>query len=85
MELAARISADRLQARIGTRQRVLVDAIEETDDGENVAVARSYADAPDIDGTVRIEDADELSVGEFVEVEIVAADTYDLTARLVES
>jgi ribosomal protein S12 methylthiotransferase len=84
MELAARISADKLQAKIGTVQRVLVDAIEETDDGENVAIARSYADAPEIDGTVRVEDADELVVGQFVEVEITGADTYDLSARVVE-
>ena len=82
--LAARISADKLQAKVGTVQRVLVDAIEETDDGENVGIARSYADAPEIDGTVRVEDADELVVGQFVEVEITGADTYDLSARVVE-
>jgi ribosomal protein S12 methylthiotransferase len=83
MEVAAGVSARRLAARVGTRTRVLVDAI----DGEGrsrVAVARSYADAPEIDGTVRVPSSSpRLAVGEFADVEITAADTYDLEARLV--
>ena len=49
-----------------------------------VAVARSYADAPEIDGTVRIRGAGvaRLGAGEFADVEITAADIYDLGARL---
>jgi ribosomal protein S12 methylthiotransferase len=83
MELAARLSAERLAARVGTTEKVLVDAIEADEDGEAVAVARSYADAPEIDGTVRVggEGAGTLKVGEFAEVEITDADTYDLYAR----
>jgi ribosomal protein S12 methylthiotransferase len=84
METSARISAARLAARVGRRERVLVDAVE----GEGrsaVALARSYADAPEIDGTVRIHGAGagRLRVGEFAEVRITAADTYDLAARSV--
>jgi len=84
METSARISATRLAARVGRRERVLVDAVE----GEGrsaVALARSYADAPEIDGTVRIRGAGagRLRVGEFAEVRITAADTYDLAARSV--
>jgi ribosomal protein S12 methylthiotransferase len=84
MELAARISAERLAARAGRREKVLVDALETDEDGDPVAVARGYSDAPDIDGTVRIggEGAAALKVGEFAEVEITDADTYDLYARL---
>ena len=82
MEAAARISMKRLAGRIGTRTRVLVDSIE----GEGrarTASARSYADAPEIDGTVRIRSsAARLAVGEFADVEITGAETYDLTARL---
>jgi ribosomal protein S12 methylthiotransferase len=82
MEVAARISRARLARRVGTRTRVLIDSIE----GEGrarVAVARSFADAPEIDGSVRIKGAPAaLRVGEFAEVEITAADTYDLGARL---
>lgn len=82
MEVAARISRARLARRVGTRTRVLVDSIE----GEGrarVAVARSFADAPEIDGSVRIKGVPAaLRIGEFAEVEITAADTYDLAARI---
>ncbi len=83
METSARISAARLAARVGARERVLVDAVEGAGRGA-VAIARSYADAPEIDGTVKIRGAgvSKLAVGEFAEVEITAADTYDLTAKL---
>lgn len=83
MEAAARISAARLARRVGTRERVLVDAIEGQGRGA-AAIARSYADAPEIDGTVRIKGAGvgKLTVGQFADVEITAADTYDLAARL---
>jgi len=83
MEAAARISAARLARRVGARERVLVDGIEGTGRGA-VALARSYADAPEIDGTVRIRGAGvaRLAVGAFADVEITAADTYDLAARL---
>ena len=83
MEAAAAISAARLARRVGGRERVLVDALEGSGRGA-VAVARSFADAPQIDGTVRIRGAGvaRLAVGEFAEVEITAADTYDLGARL---
>ncbi len=80
MEVQAEISAVRLGRRIGTRQRVLVDAV---DDG--MAVARSSADAPEIDGVVHIEDAARLRPGQFAEVEIVNADAHDLFARLVRA
>ena len=84
MEAAAAISAARLQRRIGGRERVLVDAVEGSGRGA-VAIARSYADAPEIDGTVRIRGAGSarLAVGEFADVEITAADSYDLGARPV--
>ena len=82
MQASARISAARLATRVGTRQRVLVDAVEGVGHAA-VARARSYADAPEIDGTVKVRGAGAggLKVGEFAEVEITAADTYDLAAR----
>jgi ribosomal protein S12 methylthiotransferase len=82
MAVAARISATKLAARAGATEQVLVDAIEGA--GETrVAVARSYADAPEIDGTVRIAGprARQLKPGDFARVEITGADTYDLLAR----
>jgi ribosomal protein S12 methylthiotransferase len=75
MERAGAISATRLQARIGTRCRVLVDSLE-----GGVALARSAAEAPEIDGLVRVRGAGKLKLGEFAEVRITAADTYDLVA-----
>jgi ribosomal protein S12 methylthiotransferase len=77
MERAAEISAKRLAARIGRRMRVLVDAVE-----KGVAIARSEADAPEIDGVVRIKRAKALKVGDWADVEITSADEYDLHARL---
>ena len=76
MEKAGAISAMRLQARVGRRCRVLVDAIE-----RDVAIARSAGDAPEIDGIVRVRGGGKLKVGEFAEVQITAAGTYDLEAR----
>jgi ribosomal protein S12 methylthiotransferase len=76
MERAGTISAARLSQRVGTRCRVLVDSIE-----RGVAIARSAAEAPEIDGVIRILRGAKLAVGEFADVKIVAADTYDLTAE----
>jgi len=73
------ISAARLQARVGTDMKVLVDRIE-----SRTAIARSAADAPEIDGTVRItgKGVNKLRPGEFAEVTATAATAYDLKARL---
>ncbi|MFC4728216.1 30S ribosomal protein S12 methylthiotransferase RimO [Coralloluteibacterium thermophilus] len=77
MAVQAEISAERLQQRIGRRERVLVDAI----DGD-LAYARSYADAPEIDGIVQIQDGYEagLQPGQFAEVTMMGADEHDLFA-----
>jgi len=81
MERAAAISARRLAARVGQRVRVLVDEL-----SENGALARSAAEAPQIDGVVRIEKSiSRLRAGGWADVEIVAADAYDLTGRLTDS
>jgi ribosomal protein S12 methylthiotransferase len=77
MEAQAEISAARLARKVGTRQQVLVDEVDE--DG---AIARSKADAPEIDGIVRIDDGHELKPGQFVEVEIIHTDEHDLIGRL---
>jgi ribosomal protein S12 methylthiotransferase len=77
MELAAAISAEKLAAKVGRRMRVLVDTLDE--DG---AIARSSADAPEIDGTVRIAKPGKLQAGDWADVEIMAAGDYDLTARV---
>ena len=88
MEKQAEISAQRLQAKVGTVQRVLIDEV-----GPTVAIGRSTADAPEIDGQVHIAtgtrggkrkaalaraDAPQLQPGQFVDVRIVEADEHDL-------
>jgi len=78
MELQAQISEDRLQAKVGRRETVLIDEVV-----EEGAVGRSRADAPEIDGQVFIDGATHLQVGDFVEVEIEEADEHDLWAHLV--
>jgi len=78
MERAAAISAQRLSARVGRKMRVLVDAVE-----KNTAIARSEADAPEIDGVVRIAKGGKLRAGDWADVEITAADAYDLKARIL--
>ena len=74
----AEISAKRLQQRIGRIETVLIDEVV-----EEGAVARSKADAPEIDGQVFIDGATHLKVGDFVDVELEEADEYDLWGRLV--
>jgi len=78
METQALISAKRLQAKVGSTQTVLIDEV--TAEG---AVARTMADAPEIDGCVFIDGATHLSPGDFVQVEIEEADEYDLWGHLV--
>ncbi|GIX36174.1 MAG: ribosomal protein S12 methylthiotransferase RimO [Lysobacteraceae bacterium] len=75
MALQAEISEDRLAAKVGSVQRVLVDVV----DGE-LAIGRSAADAPEIDGTVQIQDgaAHGLRPGDFVDVRIMGSDQHDL-------
>jgi ribosomal protein S12 methylthiotransferase len=76
METQAQISAARLRRFIGRELRVLVDSA-----ADDVAVARSFADAPEIDGVVRIAGAAKLKPGRFAQVRVHAADQYDLEAE----
>ena len=77
MELTARISADKLTAKIGSTIDVLIDAVE--GDG---ATGRSKADAPEIDGEVHLRDTAALKVGEIVRVTVEDADEHDLFGAL---
>ena len=78
MAVQAEISAAKLQRKIGRTIKVLVD--EANADG---AVARSAADAPEIDGSVLIADGQGLKPGQFVDVVVEGASEHDLHARLV--
>jgi ribosomal protein S12 methylthiotransferase len=76
MAVQAGISAARLRAKVRQTLDVLVDTV---DDG--VALARSTADAPEIDGLVRIAGAAALAPGQFSRVRVTSADAHDLRAK----
>ena len=75
MSVQANISAARLLRRVGQSMTVLVDGHEGT-----TAIARSAADAPEIDGTVRVADARALRAGTFARVRVTGATEHDLDA-----
>ncbi|HPT49563.1 MAG TPA: 30S ribosomal protein S12 methylthiotransferase RimO [Accumulibacter sp.] len=79
MELQEDISAERLAAKIGREIDVLVDEVDE----EGV-VARSMADAPEIDGLVFVNDYFDAAPGDLLRVRIVDADEHDLYAETVD-
>ncbi|HBH36643.1 MAG TPA: 30S ribosomal protein S12 methylthiotransferase RimO [Gammaproteobacteria bacterium] len=79
MQLQAQISAEKLQRKIGSKQIVLVDEVH-----ADHVVARSEADAPEIDGNVLINGSWDLEPGDFVEVKITTATEHDLYADVVE-
>lgn len=78
MAVQAEISAAKLQRKIGRTIKVLVDSA----NGEG-AVARSAADAPEIDGVVHIVNGQKLKPGQFVDVVVESADEHDLHAALL--
>ena len=78
MQLQEEISAERLACKVGKTLQVLVDEVD-----EEGAIARSSADAPEIDGLVYIENGQSLKVGEFVNVRITDSDAHDLRAEAV--
>lgn len=75
MQLQQDISAEKMQAKIGTTQQVIVD---EYDAKEKTIIARSKADAPEIDGNVFIDSDTSAKPGDFLNVKITDADEYDL-------
>ncbi|MDP3137632.1 MAG: 30S ribosomal protein S12 methylthiotransferase RimO [Burkholderiaceae bacterium] len=80
MEVAEEVSAARLRRRIGATMQVLVDSAPAM--GRKGGVGRSYADAPEIDGTVKLLPPEKISktlkVGEFTRARIVDAQGHDL-------
>lgn len=78
MALQQAISAEKLQEKVGKTLTVLVDEI---DTDENIAICRSFADAPEIDGHVYVDDIDgSVKAGQFLTVTIDEASEYDLFA-----
>lgn len=90
MEKAQAISAAKLQNRVGMEMAVLIDdAVEDVQDetGHSLgpaAIGRTYADAPEIDGTVILPGAEALPVGSMVMAHIDRATTHDLIATPID-
>lgn len=86
MEVQAEISAQRLKRFIGKRMRVLIDDV---DPEEGILIGRTAADAPEIDGIVRISPDPNsrhpipIAIGEFATVDIVGSDEHDLDAIFI--
>ena len=78
MQVQEGISAARLKRKIGKTIRVLVDEV-----SKHEVIARSSADAPEIDGVVYIGNDRSLKVGDFVDVRVTDSDSYDLWAEKV--
>ncbi len=85
MQTQAKISASKLQKQVGSRQVVLIDQTELLDeDDKEFAIGRTAGNAPEIDGVVHIEnDGYEIAAGDFIEVDITAAEDHDLIGRIV--
>ncbi len=75
MAAQADVSAQRLHRKIGCTLPVLIDLVENSH-----AIGRSAADAPEIDGLVRVDDGFNLAPGTFTRVRITGADQHDLRA-----
>jgi ribosomal protein S12 methylthiotransferase len=76
MEKQQQISAQRLQQKVGLEMEVLIDEVD-----ENGAIGRCYADAPEIDGKVYLDDFTDTFPGDALLVTITGADDYDLWAE----
>jgi ribosomal protein S12 methylthiotransferase len=82
MAVAEEVSAAKLRERVGATMQVLVDSAPAL--GRKGGVGRSYADAPEIDGTVQLLPPEKISkqlkVGEFTKAKVVATQGHDLVA-----
>jgi len=85
MAVAEAVSTAKLQRRVGSAMQVLVDSAPSM--GKKGGVARTYADAPEIDGTVKIlpptKASKTMKVGDFARVRIVGTSGHDLVGELL--
>ena len=81
METAQKISAKKLFSKVGTIEKVIVDAVDK--DG---AICRTMGDAPEIDGNLFIDaDFDNLNQGDILSVLIDESSEYDLWGTQLNS
>ncbi|MBR2408277.1 MAG: 30S ribosomal protein S12 methylthiotransferase RimO [Lachnospiraceae bacterium] len=75
MKLQQRIAFEHAEGRVGKRYQALIEGKMPQ---ENVYLARTYMDAPNIDGYLFVESAEHYESGEFVKVKVTGAKGYDL-------
>ena len=78
MALQCSISKAKLKNLLGDQMRVLVDKADE----EGIA-ARSYANAPEVDGQIHLDAVEGIAPGDFIDVEITGSDDHDLFGRAI--
>jgi ribosomal protein S12 methylthiotransferase len=78
MRVQAEVSEARLQQRVGSQCLAVIDEVDDDD-----ALARSYAESPEVDGVIRLSGATGLSVGQRVEVSITGYDAHDLSGSVL--
>jgi ribosomal protein S12 methylthiotransferase len=78
MVLQQKISEKKLRRKVGRREKVIIDRVE-----NDSAVARTRGDAPEIDGVVHLRAHRPIKVGEIATVLIERADAYDLHGHVV--
>lgn len=81
MALQAEISEELHQDLEGQELYVVIEGFDE--ENPSLAVARSYREAPDIDGSIFVENADNLHIGDFTKVRILQGFTYELVAEQI--
>ncbi|OON99596.1 MAG: ribosomal protein S12 methylthiotransferase RimO [Epulopiscium sp. Nele67-Bin004] len=81
MSLQSQISSEITRNKVGMEMEVLIEGKIQDED---VYIARTYQDAPDVDGQVFVQYEGELISGDYIAVKIVHADEYDLIAEVIE-
>jgi ribosomal protein S12 methylthiotransferase len=80
MQVQAEVSEGRLRNRVGSQTEVVIDEIE-----GDTALARSYAESPEVDGVIRVAGAAAFSPGQRVDVKITGYDAHDLNAETLDT
>ena len=80
MQVQAEVSEGRLRNRVGSQTEVVIDEV----DGDS-ALARSYAESPEVDGVIRVAGAGAFSPGQRIDVKITGYDAHDLNAETLDT
>lgn len=80
MQVQAEVSEGRLRNRVGSQTEVVIDEVE----GDS-ALARSYAESPEVDGMIRVAGAGAFSPGQRIDVKITGYDAHDLNAETLDT